>query len=88
MCGAMAMALLFLCPDTVVLAIGAHSIGADAPEISGLSNPLFIGSLEWHILKTDKATLSFTLDHTSSIPTYEAGYGLNAATVRLRYELK
>lgn len=64
----------------VQLGLGYHAVNADDPEISGLSNPL--GDIEVTCDVTSKLFVSVA--HTSSLTTFEDGYGLNAVWVKVK----
>lgn len=67
------------------LALGVHPKDLDSPEITGMSNPLGQIDLSWQPETRGFAKrISFGLQHTSSIPTWEEGYGLNLMYIRLR----
>ena len=54
--------------------IGVHTPGADAPEISGMDNPLGIISLR---SKEKWGDVRGECTHVSSLPVWEKGYGFN-----------
>lgn len=86
LCKLLVIGTLQLCPNTASSEIAIHSITLDAPEITGMSNPLFVGEANWILWKNKEVTWSLSLKHTSSIPTYERGYGLN--TIGIKSEVK
>ena len=87
MCGLiLAASLLFLCPDVAELSLGAHNYSVSAPEIQGIGNPVFVGSVQWKLAEYGRHSLMLAVDHTSGVSTFERGFGLNTINVRYRYE--
>jgi len=82
MCDIAVLLFALLCPDVVQVGVEAHAQAYDAPEISGLPNPLFVGNLQWKLIEDGRNSLRLVLEHTSSIPREEAGYGLNTIGIR------
>jgi len=58
--------------------MSVHSDGWDKPEVI-MTNPL--GSIE---LGYEFARIKFYAEHTSSLPDWEYGYGLNRVGVKVR----
>ena len=76
-----------LCPDFFEVSLAVHSYKLDRPEITGIGNPVFIGSVHWQLIEGKKAELSLFAEHTSGVSTFEEGFGLNTIGLRYKHEL-
>ncbi|NIP73023.1 MAG: hypothetical protein GWO16_08335 [Gammaproteobacteria bacterium] len=62
------------------LGLGVHAEEWDRPEVDGMDNPLGFVRLVYEL--DERATLE--LEHTSSMPVWEDGYGFNTLSFRYR----